>query len=181
MPQFRLTQKFATDCKIKQLFEPVNTIHPLDDWFIDSLIVDRKINLQKETGGYTRTLYVGPDVFTYRSKFKDLRYIAGDDDLTILGDVVLEKTIEYGWRWPFHRKVAWSIVVHTEHLVATHGKDYSKQIQTALINAGLNQASIVLHPTLLSQVLLAPLGEVQRLLERARQDIGVPLAEVKAA
>lgn len=42
MPQFRLTQKFATDCKIKQLIEPVITAHPLDDWFIDRLIVDRK-------------------------------------------------------------------------------------------------------------------------------------------
>lgn len=42
MPQFRLTQKFATDCKIKQLHEPVITTHPLDDWFIDRMIVDRK-------------------------------------------------------------------------------------------------------------------------------------------
>jgi len=43
MPQFRLTQKFPTDCKIKQLHEPVITTHPLDDWFIDRMIVDRKI------------------------------------------------------------------------------------------------------------------------------------------
>ena len=42
MPQFRLTQKFATDRKIKQLLEPVATAHPLDDWFIDRLIIDRK-------------------------------------------------------------------------------------------------------------------------------------------
>lgn len=42
MPQFRLTQKFATDCKIKQLIEPVVTAHPLDDWFIDRMIVNRK-------------------------------------------------------------------------------------------------------------------------------------------
>jgi hypothetical protein len=42
MPQFRLTQKFATDCKIKQLLEPVITTHPLDDWFIDRMIVHRK-------------------------------------------------------------------------------------------------------------------------------------------
>lgn len=42
MPQFRLTQKFATDCKIKKLPEPVVTPHPLDDWFIDRMIVDRK-------------------------------------------------------------------------------------------------------------------------------------------
>jgi hypothetical protein len=42
VPQFRLTQKFATDCKIKQLVEPVMTAHPLDDWFIDRLIIDRK-------------------------------------------------------------------------------------------------------------------------------------------
>lgn len=42
MPQFRLTQKFASDCKIKQLLEPVNCDNPLDDWFIDRLIVDRK-------------------------------------------------------------------------------------------------------------------------------------------
>lgn len=42
MPQFRLTQKFATDCKIKQLLEPAITTHPLDDWFIDHIIVDRK-------------------------------------------------------------------------------------------------------------------------------------------
>ncbi len=42
MPQFRLTQKFATDCKIKQLLEPAATDNPLDDWFIDCLIADRK-------------------------------------------------------------------------------------------------------------------------------------------
>ncbi len=42
MPQFRLTQKFATDCKIKQLHEPFTITHPLDDWFIDRMIVDRK-------------------------------------------------------------------------------------------------------------------------------------------
>lgn len=42
MPQFRLTQKFATDCKIKQLLEPAATKNQLDDWFIDRLIVDRK-------------------------------------------------------------------------------------------------------------------------------------------
>ena len=42
MPQFRLTQKFATDCKIKRLYEPVITTHPLDDWFIDRIIIDRK-------------------------------------------------------------------------------------------------------------------------------------------
>lgn len=42
MPQFRLTQKFATDCKVKRLLEPVITTHPLDDWLIDRMIVDRK-------------------------------------------------------------------------------------------------------------------------------------------
>lgn len=42
MPQFRLTKKFATDCKIKHLVEPAITAHPLDDWFIDRMIVDRK-------------------------------------------------------------------------------------------------------------------------------------------
>jgi len=42
VPQFRLTQKFATDCKIKQLHEPFTTTHPLNDWFIDRMIVDRK-------------------------------------------------------------------------------------------------------------------------------------------
>lgn len=42
MPQFRLTKKFATDCKIKQLHMPVVTSHSLDDWFIDRIIVDRK-------------------------------------------------------------------------------------------------------------------------------------------
>jgi len=42
VPQFRLTQKFALDCKIKQLLKPAISEHPLDDWFIDRLIVDRK-------------------------------------------------------------------------------------------------------------------------------------------
>lgn len=42
MPQFRLTQKVAIDCKIKRLLEPATTVHPLDDWFIDRMIVDRK-------------------------------------------------------------------------------------------------------------------------------------------
>lgn len=42
MPLFRLTQKFATDCKANRLVEPIVTSHPLDDWFIDRMIVDRK-------------------------------------------------------------------------------------------------------------------------------------------
>src|SRR6266487_2018107 len=42
MPQFRITKKFATDCKIKQLSEPMSTIHPLDDWLIDRMYDQRK-------------------------------------------------------------------------------------------------------------------------------------------
>jgi hypothetical protein len=42
MPQFRLTKKFANDCKIQQLLEPTITKHPLDDWFIDYMLAYRK-------------------------------------------------------------------------------------------------------------------------------------------
>jgi hypothetical protein len=42
MPQFRLTKKFAIDCKISQLHEPSITEHPLDDWFIDYMLAHRK-------------------------------------------------------------------------------------------------------------------------------------------
>ena len=42
MIQFRLTKKFAHDCKIIKLSDPIATEHPLDDWFIDRMIVDRK-------------------------------------------------------------------------------------------------------------------------------------------
>lgn len=42
MPQFRLTKKFATDCNIKTLAEPSSTSNPLDDWFIDRIIANRK-------------------------------------------------------------------------------------------------------------------------------------------
>ena len=42
MPQFRLTQKVANDCKIKQLLEPVHTTHVLDDWFVDRMIMFHK-------------------------------------------------------------------------------------------------------------------------------------------
>ena len=40
--QFRLTKKFAKDIKISQLREPIDTISPLDDWFIDVIRVSRK-------------------------------------------------------------------------------------------------------------------------------------------
>lgn len=42
MPQFRLTQKFARDCKIKVLSEPSIVLDPLDDWFIDVFYAHRK-------------------------------------------------------------------------------------------------------------------------------------------
>lgn len=42
MPQFRLTQKFADDCKITQLTEPAEPMHALDDWFIDVMLARRK-------------------------------------------------------------------------------------------------------------------------------------------
>ena len=58
MPQFRLTQKFATDCKIKKLAEPVTTAHPLDDWFVDRLIIDRKKVAMITHGKSTFTFFV---------------------------------------------------------------------------------------------------------------------------
>lgn len=58
MPQFRLTQKFATDCKIKQLHEPAATKNPLDDWFIDRLIVDRKKVAMITHGKSTFTFFI---------------------------------------------------------------------------------------------------------------------------
>lgn len=42
MPQFRLTQKYAKDYKIKELSEPAVIAHPLDDWFIDVIRANRK-------------------------------------------------------------------------------------------------------------------------------------------
>ncbi|MCP4476240.1 MAG: hypothetical protein GY821_17110 [Gammaproteobacteria bacterium] len=42
MAQFRITQKFATDYKIKILAEPKQTNNIFDDWVIDRLIVKRK-------------------------------------------------------------------------------------------------------------------------------------------
>ncbi len=58
MRQFRLTQKFATDCKIKQLVEPIMTAHPLDDWFIDRLIIDRKKIAMITDGKSTFTFFI---------------------------------------------------------------------------------------------------------------------------
>ena|SRR5260221_7221418 len=58
MPQFRLTQKFATDCKIKQLLEPATTSHPLDDWFIDRMIADRKKIAMITHGKSTFTIFI---------------------------------------------------------------------------------------------------------------------------
>lgn len=40
--QFRLTQKYAADCRISHLLTPCDTLHPLDDWFIDVIRVRRK-------------------------------------------------------------------------------------------------------------------------------------------
>lgn len=40
--QYRLTKKFAVDCRIESLSIPCNTLSPLDDWFIDVFRVNRK-------------------------------------------------------------------------------------------------------------------------------------------
>ncbi|MBJ15937.1 MAG: hypothetical protein CMF38_04820 [Legionellaceae bacterium] len=40
--QYRLTKKFAVDCRIESLSTPCNTMSPLDDWFIDVFRVNRK-------------------------------------------------------------------------------------------------------------------------------------------
>lgn len=42
MPQFRLTQKYAKDCHVSVLSDPQPIEHPLDDWFIDVIRVNRK-------------------------------------------------------------------------------------------------------------------------------------------
>lgn len=42
MPQFRLTKKFSIDCKVNNLSEPLAPLHPLDDWGIDRMVVDRR-------------------------------------------------------------------------------------------------------------------------------------------
>lgn len=42
MPQFRITQKFSKDLKIKILDEPSSNLAYLDDWFIDVIRIDRK-------------------------------------------------------------------------------------------------------------------------------------------
>lgn len=42
MVQFRLTQKYAKDCRVSVLSEPKAVTHPLDDWFIDVIRVHRK-------------------------------------------------------------------------------------------------------------------------------------------
>lgn len=42
MPQFRLTEKYAKDCRINNLSAPQSALHLLDDWFIDVIRVNRK-------------------------------------------------------------------------------------------------------------------------------------------
>jgi len=42
MPQFRLTHKYAKDCQISTLSQPQAINHPLDDWFIDIIRINRK-------------------------------------------------------------------------------------------------------------------------------------------
>ncbi len=42
MPQFRLTQKYAQDCRVGELIEPSPMRHLLDDWFIDVIRIQRK-------------------------------------------------------------------------------------------------------------------------------------------
>lgn len=42
MAQFRLTQKYAKDRGVKRLDEPPVTTHPLDDWLIDVIRIQRK-------------------------------------------------------------------------------------------------------------------------------------------
>jgi hypothetical protein len=42
MPQFRLTQKFAVDCKIAPLSLPLTTNSVFDDWVIDVIRIARK-------------------------------------------------------------------------------------------------------------------------------------------
>lgn len=147
------------------------------------MIPDCKIELPKRTTWYTNTLRVGSDLFFYQSTFNDLTYLVRDEKLFILGSAILSKVTDYsifGLKLPIPQTV-WTIHTGTVHFAGTDGSDYMREIQTALINAGLNDASIVLHKTLLSQVLSGPLGEVQKLLEQVQQYIGSPLSEVKAA
>jgi hypothetical protein len=42
MAQFRLTKKFSIDCKINNLLSPSNSSSIFDDWFIDTVVVQRK-------------------------------------------------------------------------------------------------------------------------------------------
>lgn len=42
MPQFRLTQRYAKDCRVEKLVEPNPMTHILDDWFIDVIRIQRK-------------------------------------------------------------------------------------------------------------------------------------------
>lgn len=42
MAQIRITQKFAGDVKQKSLILPEDTVHMLDDWFIDRIYISRK-------------------------------------------------------------------------------------------------------------------------------------------
>jgi hypothetical protein len=58
MPQFRLTQKYAKDCRINTLLEPQPVVHPLDDWFIDVMRVHRKKIAMVTHAQSTFTLFI---------------------------------------------------------------------------------------------------------------------------
>lgn len=58
MPQFRLTQKYAKDCRISALSDPQPVNHPLDDWFIDVIRVNRKKIAMATHAQSTFTLFI---------------------------------------------------------------------------------------------------------------------------
>ena len=58
MPQFRLTQKYAKDCRIGVLPDPRPALHPLDDWFIDVIRVNRKKIAMATHAQSTFTLFI---------------------------------------------------------------------------------------------------------------------------
>ena len=100
MPQFRFTQKFAADCKIKQLHEPTSTIHPLDDWFIDRLIINRKKIAIITHGKSTFTFFIpyaeagGAKQMTYY--FKDqLKKLFLTDSLPLLAERINNTPISF--------------------------------------------------------------------------------------
>ena len=78
MTQFRITNKYAKDLRLKNLPLPCHTAHILDDWFVDCLYIARKKVAMAVHGKSLYTLFIS------YSESGGTKYVSGMIGMRIL-------------------------------------------------------------------------------------------------